>query len=59
LTGRTLSLHELKNKILSRSAENFHITYNKAMTLQDYNNKIWAWKNYEELIKIAAFVDEE
>lgn len=59
LTGRTMTLNEAKKKILSRSAENFHITHNKLMTEKDYNNKVRAANTFEELIKIAAFVDEE
>ncbi|WP_375560991.1 hypothetical protein ACE193_00125 [Bernardetia sp. OM2101] len=58
LTGRTMTLEEVKTKILSRSAENFHITYNKLMTKNDYNQQIKSAETFETLFNIAAFVEE-
>lgn len=59
LTGRTMTLEEGKKKILSRSSENFHITHNKLMKLNEYNDKVKDASTFEELIKVAAFVDTE
>jgi len=59
MTGRKIPLEDLKFKIISRSSENFHITHNKLISKQAYDDKIKEAKSYLEIIKIAAFVDEE
>lgn len=56
-TGQVISLDELKNLILSRKEEIFHITYNKLMTLEEFEDKINKSKTYEELIMAASFGD--
>jgi hypothetical protein len=44
----------VKNKIISRSFENFNITHNKLMTEQEYNFKLRSAKSFEELFIIAS-----
>lgn len=55
ISGYTMTLDEVKKKVISRSFENFDITHNKKMTEQEYNFKLRSAKSFEELFMIASF----
>ena len=55
--GELIEMDELKRKIISRSSENYQITHNKQMTEQEYNSGINNAKTFEEIIRIAIFLD--
>lgn len=58
LTNRIMTIEEVKRKIVSKSSKNFDITHNKLMTETQYNSNVNAAKSFEELFKVAGFVDE-
>jgi hypothetical protein len=57
-TGKDYSLNDLKKVILDNSANNFHITHNKLMSLRGYEIKINNSSTFKELIENACFVEK-
>jgi len=57
-SGVQMPLEELKQIVLSKLSELFHITYNKIMTPEEFQEKIKAAKDYYEVIVIATFLDQ-
>lgn len=56
-TGKIYQLEELKNEILKKKNEMFHIYHNKLMTLEDYESKLKNANSFEEIIDVASFGD--
>ncbi|MBK6983822.1 MAG: hypothetical protein IPH32_03230 [Bacteroidetes bacterium] len=57
-TGRTMTIEQVKQNIISKSDRNFHITDNKLMTVEEYVSKVKSSKTFLDLFKIAAFENE-
>lgn len=55
-SGKKIDFDKLKQKILSKSNQIFHITHNKIMPESDFRKEIKQSESYENLISIATFL---
>ena len=55
-SGKKMSIENLKQRILSKSNQIYHITHNKLMSESDFRKEIEQSENYEKLISIATFL---
>ena len=55
LTGREMTLDEVKRNVIFKSTKNWHLTHEKLMTEKEYTTKVNSAKSFEELFLIAGF----
>lgn len=56
-TGKTISLDQLKERVLNKSDLLFHINKNKFLSREEFHRKIDNSKTHGEVISIATFRD--
>jgi hypothetical protein len=56
-TGKVYQLEELKDEILKKKNNMFHIYHNKLMTLDEYEKKLRNANSFLEIIDVASFDD--
>ena len=57
-TGERISLEELKQLVISKSEDHFHIKGSQLLAKDAFSKKVEKAKNIKELIFVAAFVEQ-
>ena len=55
-SGKKIELDILKQKVLSKSDQIFHIAHNKLMSESDFRKEVEESDNFEKLISVATFL---